>query len=86
MYLKKIHEQKGGEIMDVNKLLSVIKAHGDRQEDLANAIGLSRTRLSAKIHSKGNASFNQPEIAAIKKRYSLTSEQVDAIFFNINVS
>lgn len=72
--------------MDVNKLLSVIKAHGDRQEDLANAIGLSRTRLSAKIHSKDNASFNQPEIAAIKKRYHLTSEQVDSIFFNIDVS
>lgn len=82
MYLKKIQMKKGGENMDANKLLSVIKAFGDRQEDLAKAIGLSRTRLSAKIHGKDNASFNQPEIAAIKRRYSLTSEQVDDIFFN----
>ena len=84
MYLKKI--QKGVELMNVGKLLGIIKEFGDRQEDLANAIGLSRTRLSAKLHGKNNASFNQPEIAAIKKRYSLTSEQIDDIFFSANVS
>ena len=72
--------------MNVDKFLGIIKAFGDRQEDLANAIGLSRTRLSAKIHSRNNASFTQPEIAAIKRRYGLTSEQVDDIFFNSSVS
>lgn len=68
--------------MNKDKLLAAIKAFGERQEDLAEAIGLSRTRLSAKIHSRNNASFTQPEIAAIKKRYSLSDVEVNEIFFN----
>lgn len=68
--------------MNKDKLLAVIKGYGERQEDLANAIGISRTRLSAKIHSRNNASFTQPEISAIKKRYSLTDTQVNEIFFD----
>lgn len=68
--------------MNKDKLLAAIKAFGERQEDLADAIGLSRTRLSAKIHSRNNASFTQPEIAAIKKRYSLSDVEVNEIFFN----
>ena len=65
--------------MKMNKLLSVMKEHQDRQEDLAAAIGLSRTRLCAKIN--GRASFTQPEMAAIKKRYDLSGDKVDEIFF-----
>ena len=68
--------------MNTNKLLGVIKASGDRQEDLAFAIGISRARLSAKIHERYNASFTQPEILQIKKRYALTSKEIDEIFFN----
>lgn len=68
--------------MNVDKLLAVIKEHRDNQADLAAAIGLSRTRLSAKIHSRNNASFTQPELVAIKKRYSLSDTQVAEIFFN----
>ena len=68
--------------MNKDKLLAAIKAFGERQEDLAEAIGLSRTRLSAKIHGRNNASFTQPEIAAIKKRYSLSDMEVNEIFFN----
>ena len=54
--------------MKTSLLLSIVKMHGDTQEDLANAIGISRTRLSAKLHARNGASFTQPEIAAIKKR------------------
>ena len=43
--------------MNKDKLLAAIKEFGERQEDLADAIGLSRTRLSAKIHGRNNASF-----------------------------
>ena len=68
--------------MNKDKLLAAIKEFGERQEDLADAIGLSRTRLSAKIHGRNNASFTQPEIAAIKKRYSLSDVEVNEIFFN----
>lgn len=68
--------------MNVSKLLAVMKENHDRQEDLAEAIGLSRTRLSAKIHGRNNAAFTQPEILAIKKRYSLSDNQLNEIFFN----
>lgn len=68
--------------MNANKLLGLIKENGDTQGSLARAIGLSRTRLSAKIHERDNASFTQPEIAAIKRRYSLNDTQLNEIFFN----
>ena len=68
--------------MNKNKLLAIVKENGDRQEDLANAIGLSRTRLSAKINSRDNATFTQPEILAIKKRYRLSEKQIDEILFS----
>ena len=81
MYLEKI-QTKGGEPMNKGKLLAAIKEYGDRQADLADAIGISRTCLSAKIHGRNNASFNQPEISAIKKRYALSESDLNAIFFN----
>ncbi len=68
--------------MNKSKLLAIIKEFGERQEDLANAIGISRTRLSAKIHGRDNASFTQPEISAIKRRYSLSDTQLNEIFFS----
>lgn len=68
--------------MNPDKLLAVIKENRDSQSDLAAAIGLSRTRLSAKIHGRNNASFTQPELVAIKKRYSLSDSQIAEIFFN----
>ena len=67
--------------MNIDRLLGVIKTFGDRQEDLANAMGISRTTLSAKIHGRRGATFTLPELVAIRQRYGLTSEEVDAIFF-----
>lgn len=72
--------------MNSNKLLGVIKAYGDRQVDLADAIGISRVSLSAKIHERNGATFTQPEILKIKQRYSLSCDEIDAIFFNDCVS
>lgn len=71
--------------MNKNKLLSFMKLNGDTQESLAIAIGLSRAQLNAKINER-KATFMQPEIARIKKRYRLTAEQVDEIFFDEKVS
>lgn len=68
--------------MNTSKLLGIIKENNDTQEKLADAIGLSRTRLSAKIHERNGASFNQPEILAIKKRYHLDEMTLNAVFFN----
>jgi len=67
--------------MNKNKLVSKMKLHGDTQEMLADAIGISVQRLNAKINQTGGAEFTMSEIRAIKIRYQLTSEEVDDIFF-----
>ena len=67
--------------MNKNLLVSKIKLHGDRQEDLAEYIGVSPQRFSAKLNERDGAEFNQGEIKAIKEKYNLTSDEVDAIFF-----
>ena len=43
--------------MNKNKFVSVMKLHGDTQESLAEAIGISVQRLNAKINSTGGAEF-----------------------------
>lgn len=58
--------------------------YGDTQETLAEALGISRTRLNAKIN--GVADFRQMEILFIKGRYNLTPSDIDAIFFTKKVS
>ena len=69
--------------MNKNLLVSKIKLHGDRQEDLAEYIGVSPQRFSAKLNERDGAEFSQGEIKAIKEKYNLTSDEVDAIFFVI---
>jgi transcriptional regulator with XRE-family HTH domain len=56
--------------------------HGDTQETLATAMGISLSRLNAKINSE-NAEFRQTEIIFIKDRYNLSAADVDSIFFNV---
>ena len=72
--------------MNPNKLKSVMVLHGDTQEVLADAIGMSRVTLARKIHGTDGAQFLQKEIQAIKERYNLTAEDVDDIFFDFGVS
>lgn len=67
-------------------LESVMKLHSDTQADLAKYLGISLSRLNAKINEYRGAQFFQTEIAAIKKRYTLSEEQVDSIFFGEKVS
>jgi len=72
--------------MHKNMLVSKMKLHGDTQTDLAEYIGISLQRFSAKLNSTGGAEFTQTEIQKIKEKYNLTSEEVDMIFFGQNVS
>ena len=74
--------------MRVNKnvLVSKMKLHGDTQADLAAALGISLTRLNAKINATGGAEFSQGEIADVKRRYNLTPCEVDQIFFASGVT
>jgi hypothetical protein len=82
MNLKTNKIQKGGNVkMNKNKLVSKMKWHGDRNEDLAEAIGISQSRFSAKLNSVDGAEFTMGEIRIIKDRYHLTAEELDEIFF-----
>lgn len=85
MYPSKI-QKKSGENMNINELKAVLARNGETFGDLATALGLSRPWLSAKVNEKKGAFFTQPEILAIKNRYSLNDEQIGTIFFNTDVS
>ena len=69
-----------------DKLIAIMAAKKDSREQLAEALGLSVNRLSEKIYSRRNASFTQPEIATMKKRYALSETEVIDVFFTTNVS
>ncbi|MGI5825668.1 MAG: XRE family transcriptional regulator [Bacillota bacterium] len=67
--------------MNKNALCAVMVGSGETQDDLAKIIGISLSRLNAKINGWNGAMFTQREIIVIKKHYKLTAEQVDNIFF-----
>lgn len=67
----------------MNKALlrSVMVLHGDTNKSLAEYLQISEKSVNDKINENGTE-FKQGEIAAIRKRYALTDEQVTNIFFN----
>ena len=67
--------------MDETLLRVQMVKHGDTQEKLALAMGISLSRLNAKIKSN-NAEFKQTEMLFIKERYKLTAKEVNEIFFS----
>lgn len=67
--------------MDKARLKSIIVLNGDTQAVLAKAIGCTSETLSKKINEWVGSEFTQSEIREIKKRYTLSPEEVDAIFF-----
>lgn len=69
-----------------NELVSKMKKHGDRNEDLAKYIGISPQRFSAKLNETNGAEFTQGEIQKIIEKYNLTSEDTHLIFFAQSVS
>lgn len=62
-------------------LKSVMVLYGDTIRDLAEFLDKTPQSVSDKINERGTE-FKQGEIAAIKERYNLSAEQVEAIFFN----
>lgn len=62
-----------------NELKAKMAQFGDRQEDLAAALGRTPGTLSDKINGKFN--FTQEEIETIALRYKLTAEDIQRIFF-----
>ena len=67
--------------MNKKLLRSMMVLHDDTNESLAVFLGISAKSVNDKINEKGTE-FKQSEIAAIKKRYTLSDEQVSLIFFN----
>ena len=54
--------------------------YGDTGEALAAYLGITHPTFSNKLNCK--AEFTQSEILAIQKRYGLSPERVNEIFFN----
>ena len=72
--------------MNKRKLYAMMALHGDTGGSLAEALGIARTTFSAKINETNGAEFTQTEILNIKRRYILSPEQIDEIFFENNLS
>lgn len=70
--------------MNSNLLKAMIVKNGDTQEKLAEAMGLPTSAINMRIN--GRTEFRRNEINFIKQRYSLTSEEIDSIFFSELVS
>lgn len=68
--------------MNKAKLESLMKLNGDTGITLSAYLGISRTTFSAKINETNGAEFTQGEIGKIKKKYNLSADDVDLIFFN----
>ncbi len=66
--------------MNKNALKGLIVANDGKQEVLAAAMGLSLSRLNAKINEQ-DAEFNKSEIEFIRDRYKMSRKQVMDIFF-----
>lgn len=58
--------------------------HGDKGETLANALGIARATLSAKLN--GKAEFTHDEMVKIRNRYELDADRFVEIFFPENLS
>jgi len=72
----------------INKTLlqSYIVKFDGNQLVLARAMGLSLSRLNAKINETKGAEFKQSEIIFMRDRYHLTDHEVCNIFFAKTVS
>lgn len=68
-------------MLQKNLLEAQMKAHEDNGTTLAAALGIARSTLSAKLNEYNGAEFTNSEIAIIKRRYNLSPDQIDSIFF-----
>lgn len=59
-----------------------LRRNGDTQKSLADEMGLSLSRINAKINQTGGAEFMMSEILWMADHWKLTNEEVCLIFFN----
>lgn len=67
--------------MNKNMFVSKMKLFGETQFDLAEALGMSVSRINAKINETNGSQFRQNEIKFFRDRWCLTPDEVDQIFF-----
>lgn len=72
--------------MNRNMLAAAMVAHGDNQQTLADAMGISLSRMNAKINGYDGADFWSNEIKFIADRYGLGAKELYNIFFAEKVS
>ena len=72
--------------MNKKLLQAKMKIYGDTYETIAKALGISRTRFSAKINETYGAEFTQGQIGIMIERYNLTTDETHEIFFAKQVS
>ena len=70
--------------MNKHLLKAKIAENGDTQTQLACAMGMGASNFSDRIN--GKIPFRQNEIAFIRNRYHLTAQEVDLIFFDLELS
>lgn len=66
--------------MNINLLKGCIRTCGMTQADLANELGISYSRLNAKINGTNGAEFTLGEAKELKRILNLSSAQIDSIF------
>lgn len=66
--------------MNKELLRSIMVLFGDTNKDLADYLGISEQSVCNKINENGTE-FKLREIRLIKRRYGLTEDQLDQIFF-----
>lgn len=71
--------------MNKKLLRSLMALHGDTNKTLGEYLGISEQSVCNKVNEKGTE-FNREEIAAIKRRYNMTADIVDLVFFADEVS
>lgn len=67
--------------MNKNMYRSKMALFGDTNESIADYLGITPQRNSAKVNGTNGAEYTQGEIALLKKRWKLTARDVDSIFF-----
>ena len=72
--------------MNKNELLIEIQKHNETIEQLTNYLGIETQTLERKMSDDADYDFTMGEIKKIKEHYNLTSERVDEIFFNLELS
>lgn len=80
----KLKTERRNVMFNKNELKAVMARFGDKQDDLANVLGLTSSGLSMKMTDR--VDFRRNEIEMIITHYQLTPDEVQRIFFADSVT